>query len=272
MKKVLFVLFALVMLSSFCFAAAPKPSQKVILFYKVSEEIIKWQNANGDLTAGKKEFEKELVNNYSKRFIVQGIERIPLTPVLTPTEYFKKVKPGQLPFIIRMEVRGRARSAMYSRQRSGTQIERNIQLFETIPSVEDNDFYDYFYDLRPYIPERVETGSGVSAAQTDPRKNNKNTVISLIRDACEFNDAIDKSAAPIAYAKERNRFTGNFKQVDLDREKNNAEADVRIEKFKVWCNADAMRKFFLYPLDTENDNDYIISYINHLIRVGIYQE
>lgn len=275
MKKVLFVLFALMMLSSFCYAAAPEPSLKVILFYKVSDAILQCQNAQEDLVVGKTELEKELVNHYSKRFIIQGIERIPQNVLLTPPEYFNKVKPGQLPFIIKIDLEGQGQSTTlyqnaYGAQKVGVAPSTNVHLREAIPNLDDNTIYQYDYGVQSYSSGTFAMGRDVVAAQTDPRKNAKNSVRGCFRDACQINDAINKYANPNAYKKELNRFIGNFKPLALAQEKINDTTNAKIEKFKAWCNADKIRKGYLAPLGTTNDINFIISYIDNLAKMGVY--
>lgn len=56
----------------------------------------------------------------------------------------------------------------------------------------------------------------------------------------------------------------------LAREKNNAVVNTKIEKFKAWCNAYEIRKGFLAPLGTTND--VLVSYIDNLVKMGVYPE
>lgn len=282
MRKVLFVLLALMMLSSICYAAVPAPSQKVILFYKVADAILQCQNAREDMVAGKEELEKELVNHYNKRFIVQGIERIPQDSLMTPADYFTKVKPDQLPFIVKIDLEGQGESTTlyqnaYGAQKVGVAPSTNVHLQEEIPNIEDNTFYQHDYGVKSYSAGTFAIGRNVYAAQTDPRKNAKNSVRGCFRDACKFDDTISKYADPNAYEIELNRFKGNFKSLALAKEKvEKAEKAIvtsnndKIEKFKTWCNTDAVRKAYLVPLGTSNDINFILSYIDSLVKIGVY--
>lgn len=277
MKKVLPVLFALVILSNFCYASAPEPSQKVVLFYNVPDAILQCQNANEDLVAGKEELEKELVNHYNKRFIVQGIEKIPQDSLLTPADYFNKVKPGQRPFIIKIDLKGQGQSTTlyqnaFGAQKVGVAPATNVHLRESVPNIDDNTFYQYDYGIQSYSAGTFAVGRDIYAAQTDPRKNTKNAVRGCFRDACIFNDNINKYADPNAYEKEINRFTGNFKPISLTQGKTNADANAKIEKFKAWCNADKTRENYLIALDMINDTNLMAIYIDNLVKMGIYQE
>ena len=284
MKKLLFVLFTLMMLSNFCYATSLEPSKKVVLFYQVPDTVIQCQNTDEDMMSGTKELEKELVNHYSKRFLVQGIQRTPQDALLSESEYFNKVKPNQLPFIIKIDLEGQGQSTTlyqnaFGAQKIGIAPSTNVHLIEASPDADDNKFYKYDYGIKSYSAGTVAIGSDVIAVQTNPRINAKNAIRGCFRDACEFDESINKYADPVTYKKEYNRFTGNFKPITLALEKINAEenvknadANTKIEKFKSWCNANEARNIYLLPLDTFTSTNFKINYIDNLIKMGAYKE
>ncbi|NLU44043.1 MAG: hypothetical protein GXX11_04060 [Acholeplasmataceae bacterium] len=277
-KKILLALFScLFVFNAICTAATPKPNKEVFLFYKVSDSVIQCQNADEDMLSGAKELEKELVNHYGKRFIVQGIERIPQGILLSVPEYFSKVKANQSPFIIIIDLEGQGQSTTlyqnaFGAQKVGIAPSTNVHLIEVVPYADDNNFYKYDYGIKSYSSGTIAMGRNIFAAQTDPRKNAKNSIRGCFRDACEFNESINKYANPAAYEQEYNRFTGNFKPLTCALEKFNDDANIQIEKFKSWCNADESRKAFLAPLNIFVNNNFKINYINNLIKMGAYKE
>lgn len=277
MGRIFFSLFALMMLSNFCYASAPEPTQKVILFYNVSDAILQCQNSREDLNAGKEELEKELVNHYGKRFIVQGIERTTGGASLTPTDYFGNVKAGQLPFIVKIDLEGQGTLTTsyqnaFGAKTTGVAPSTNVHLIESIPSTEDDVFYWYDYGVRSYSAGTFAVGRDIYVAQSDPRKNTKNAVRACFRDACKFDDTINKYADPSACEKELNRFTGNLKALAMASKKGNVASTDRVEKFKAWCNATEARKAYWAPLSTATDAKFINSYIDALVTAGFYQE
>lgn len=265
------------MLNAICAAATPKQSKKVVLFYNVSDSAIQCQNSDENMVSGTKELEKELVDHYSKRFVVQGIQRTPQGVLLSASEYFSKVRPNQLPFIIKIDLEGQGQSTTlyqnaFGAQKVGISPSTKVHLIEVVPNADDNNFYKYDYGIKSYSAGTVAIGRDIFVVQPDPRKNTKNSIRGCFRDACEFNESINKYANPAAYEQEYNRFTGNFKPLTFALEKVNADATTKIEKFKSWCNADESRKAFLAPLDIFSNTSLKINYINNLIKLGAYKE
>lgn len=278
MKKVLLVLFALMMFLNFCYAATPEPTKKVVIIYRVSDAVLQCQNADENMIEGAQELEKELVNHYSKRFIVEGIQRGNTPEKSMPISFYQdKVKNGQTPLIITIFLQGQGQSTTlyqnaFGAQKTGIAPAINVQLKEVIIDPNDNAVYSWDYGVQSYSAGTFAIGMNIYAAQTDPRKKAKNAIRACFRDACKFNEDINKYANPTAYENEHNRFVGNFKPLALTQEKANAEANAKIEKFQAWCNADEIRKAYLAPLSTTNDINFIISYIDNLAKIGVYTE
>jgi hypothetical protein len=278
MKKILFLLcLSVITFGAVCLAAAPEPSQKVFLFYKVPDEVLKCQNVDEDMQAGAAELEKELVNHYGKRFIVQGIERIPPDIKPSAAEYCAKVQPGQIPFFVKIELHGQGQASTlyqnaYGAQAVGIAPAVNVRLIEAIADGDNDTFYLYDYGTQSYSAGTFALGRKIYTTQKDPRINTKNAVRGTFRDACKFNETINKYADPAAYEQEFDRFTGNLKELSIAQEKALNEQNARIEKFKEWCNADETRKGYLMPLNSNNSRAFVIAYIDNLIKTGIYKE
>ena len=278
-KKILLALFlGVITFNSVCLAATPEPSKKIVLFYKVSDAVIQCQNSSEDMAAGTKELEKELNNHYSKRFIVQGVQRLPQDTILTAAEYFNKVKFNQIPFIVKIKLEGQGQSTTlyqnaFGAQKYGVSPSTKVHLEEATLVTNDDSVYIQDYGIKSYSSGTFAVGRDVYAAQTDPRKNTKNAIRACFRDACEFNDNINKYANPAAYEREYNRFTGNFKALTLAGDLAMTDTNTRIEKFKTWCNADDSRKICLITIGVWGDSpELMISYIDSLIKMGVYKE
>ena len=90
MKKIILLTALLVfMLCNVVNATEFTPTQKVVLFYRVSDAILQSQNEAEDMVKGSAELEKELRKHYGKRFIVQDIKRNTFQPTSDPTFYQK---------------------------------------------------------------------------------------------------------------------------------------------------------------------------------------
>ena len=295
MKKILLLLCLCLTLSSAdCLAAspAPKPTQRVFLFYKVADTILQCQNADEDMIAGTEELEKELLSHYGKRFIVQDIKRSPLDFNTNPAGYrerYPDIKISQKILIVKIELEGEGTSSQmyqnaYGAKTVGIAPTINVHLLESISDTgegygeqhaDSEAFYSHDYGTQSYGAGTFAVGRQVYAAQTDPRKNVKNAVRASFRDACDFNQNINKYAAPAAYESELNRFTGNFKVQMIAFNKQYAPQLAKIKKFAEWCNADATRKehwtamTFFYNSGGPNN---AVMYIDKMIEAGLYKE
>jgi hypothetical protein len=134
-------------------------------------------------------------------------------------------------------------------------------------------FYYYDYGIQSYGAGTFAVGRYVYTAEKDPRKNTKNAVRGVFRDACKFNDKINKYADSKAYENEYNRFTGNFKAGAIEKGKVLAPLKAKIEKFITWCNQNEAQKVYLVSFNTFGDNLKMKSnYIEALKNMGIYKE
>lgn len=289
MKKVILaILFVFFALQSVCSAAAPTPTKKVFLFYMVSDEILKCQNAEEDMVEGSKELEKELISHYNKRFLVQGAKRlIPNKPLSNAenrravfTGLFNEVSDGQTPLVVGIALKGQGETSTlyqnaYGAKKVGVAPSIDVRLIEIIP--DQNNYYHYDYGVQSYSAGTFAVGMHIFAAQEDPRKNTKNAIRASFRDACKFDESINKYSNPAAYKQELNRFSGNFKAGAEDKEKHYANANIKIEKFIAWCNTEDenkdLRQAMLRMMNAIYPTiDAKIGYINNLIQAGMYKE
>lgn len=279
MKKILTMLMGLMLLSCVAFAAEPEPSKKVVIVYRVDDAVLQCQNDSEDMVAGKEELEKELVNHYKKRFIVEGIERGSTPDVSMPLTYYKdKAKGRQFPLVVTIRLLGQGTSIdsyqnAFGAQYYGSAPTVNVQLVEVlIDPVNDTD-YGVDYGVQSYGAGTFALGRDIFAAQSNPRKNTKNAVRGVFRDACKLNDKINKYANPLAYGKEYARFTGDFKKFEEIDQREKAPLLAKIEKFEAWCNENDTQKAYLAGLNTFGDNlQAKVNYINTLVQMGVYKE
>ncbi|MEG1915014.1 MAG: hypothetical protein RR089_08125, partial [Acidaminococcaceae bacterium] len=109
--------------------------------------------------------------------------------------------------------------------------------------------------------------------EKDPRKNTKNAVRGVFRDACKYNDKINKYANPAVYENELARFTGDFKKAAQIKKAAQAPLIAKIEKFETWCNASDANKVYLASLNTFGSNlEMKVNFINTLTQMGVYKE
>ncbi|MEG1727151.1 MAG: hypothetical protein RR321_04455 [Acidaminococcaceae bacterium] len=278
MKKILLLVLSLMMLSGICFADAPEPTKKVVLFFKSSDVILQVQNDEEDIAKGKIELEEELKTHYSKRFIVDEVKFMPIDEYHLTQEYYDMVKPNQTPFIVTMELGGEGTSASqyqnaFGATATGVAPTVYVQLIELIADKSTGMLYQFDYGMQSYGAGTYSVGRYIYAAEENPRKNTKNSVRAVFRDACKYNDKINKYANPRAYEHEYNRFTGKFKEDTMAAEKINAPYIARIKKFEAWCNEKDANKVYLESINAFGNNILAkISYIDVLINMGIYKE
>lgn len=275
-KLVLLTACLLFMLCNVVSAADFQPNKKVVLFYRVSDAILQAQNSDEDMIKGKEEFEKELKDHYSKRFIVQEIRRAAGEPSQPPA-YQATIKPNQTPFIVKIDLEGEGTSVQnyqnaYGAQATGYAPGVNVHLVEAMPNSAGTEFIPCDYGTKLYSSGTFAVGMGIYAAQTDPRKNTKNAVRGSFRDACKFNDKINKFVNPLAYELEVARYQGNFEKCREIHNKMYGPALDKIKKFEAWCNADATRAPYLGGLNAMTSIDQKMIYINQMEKMGVYKE
>lgn len=218
MKKIILLVLSFFVLCATCLAA-PAPNKHIVLMYKVPNSILMCQNSNEDMVAGAQEFEKELKNHYSNRFIVDGVKRLPLEPKMRASEYLAMVKANQIPFILVLQITGTGnKTVTYSNMFGGTistivptiKIKRNENIVDRL----DNAIYGVDYNEVEYNSNTMAVGREIYS-NTDIRKNTKNCIRGYIRDYCMYQgDKINKYADPGAYSNYTDSYGGNFKAID----------------------------------------------------------
>lgn len=276
MKKILFIIGAFCFACNLAFANAPKPTKKIVLFYRVPNAILQCQNSKEDMIAGKEELEKELRNHYGKRFIVEEIRQLPYEDFNTTAEFLEMVKINQTPFILKISLEGQGTSVdyyqnTYGATKTGVAPTTNVHLFEAIIDSKDNELYAHDYGIKSYTAGTFALGRDIFS-QKDPRINTKNAVRGCFRDACTFNQSINKYANPAAYELETDRFTGNFKPLAVAAHKMLAEQNAKLEKFKQWCNSDSSRSNYLVALNNIPTFQQKIAFIDYWESTGLYKE
>ena len=254
------------------------------------------------MVAVKAELEKELVNHYKNRFIVEGIIRGELPDVLRPASFYQEqVGSGKTPLVIIIKLHGQGeRITQYQNafgaQYMGVAPAVNVSLMEGSVDPVDGKQYSVDYGIKSYSSGSYAIGRNIYAAQNDPRKNTKNAVSGIFRDACKFDESINKYANPIGYEMEVNRFIVNFKAgrkstkklfgvASTTTELANKETTVtesastldyaltmRIDRFVSWCKSNSVRSAYLELLASFKTPQQKINYISKIIQMGIYKE
>ncbi|WP_405380117.1 PDZ domain-containing protein [Phascolarctobacterium sp.] len=220
MKKLYcFLLFLILsVFTSACLAKDFEPNKHIVLIYKVPDTVLLCQNSNEDMTKGTIEFEKELKNHYGKRFIVEGIKRLPVLPRLGASDYISMVNINQEPFVLSLEIIGTGVKTVTYQNMFGGTISSNVPTLkmkrsEYIVSREDNAIYGVEYNEVEYHSDTMAIGRQI-AYNTDTRKNTKNCIRGYIRDYSTYQgDKINKYADPNAYEDYNDSFAGNFKEI-----------------------------------------------------------
>lgn len=237
MKKICSILALLFMSCTICFAA-PQPTKHIVLMYKVPDTILSCQNSDENVVTGAQEFEKEIINHYNNRFIVDSVKHLPIEPELGVSDYLAMVKPNQIPFILKLNLEGSGNKTITYSNMFGATITTtvptiNIKRTEGIVDKNDSAIYIADYDVAEYHSNTMAVGRNIYS-NTNTRKNTKNCIRGYIRDYCTyFGDKINKYTDPAAYANYNDSYYGNFKSIDersIEKEKNNAYLGVKSSK------------------------------------------
>ena len=242
MKKLAALFFLLIMVcSNLVYAKNFEPSKKVVLFYRVSDVILQVQNKNEDMVAGQEELEKELKDHYSNRFIVQEIRRAPNTTI-TAKDLKRTIRPNQAPLYVEIKLGGESQTTHYYQnafgaQASGVAPTTIVSLLEALPNANYTEWSAYNYGEHEYTAGTFASGLKVYAIETDPRKNVKNAVRAIFRDACKFNGAINKYTNPLDYQIEYARYSGDFDSLRSLTQQKNAPLLAKVDRFNKWVAA-----------------------------------
>ena len=192
--------------------------------------------------------------------------------------YQEKVKPGQTPLIITLLLNGQGQSATHYQNAFGATAigiapAVSVSLIELLIDQSDLKPYSITYGPLEYSAGTFAVGRNIYAAQTDPRKNAKNALRGIFRDACKLNEDINKYANPVAYEYEYNRFIGDFKKAETLRQKTSGTLINKIEKFEIWCKSNETNKVYLEAINALGNNLQMkVEFINTLITMGVYKD
>ena len=219
-KKVAGLIFLLLFACSGFAFAAPQPTKHIVLFYKVSDAILMCQNSDENIEKGKIEFENELNNHYSKRFVVDGVKYLPEMPALSAEEYLAMVKQNETPFILKLKLNGTGSTIqtfqnVFGAKKSIEVPTIKIDRAEAVVDRQDKIIYAVNYGEAEYHPNAMALGGDLYSS-TDQRKNTKNDVRGYIRDYCTYlGDKINKYADMKKFNQYNDAYNGDFKQILL---------------------------------------------------------
>lgn len=214
-KFFLGIIFSLVAFS-ISLAGDFTPSKHVVLFYRVPDTVLSCQNGNEDLEKGRVSFEKMMVSQYSKRFIVDAICPAPENRQNAKT-YVDLVKTGEIPLYVEINLTGQHTISQKYQNVFGAKttgyapaVDLNISEWIAYPNGE---FHGYGPWQLWWSPGTVSMGMGMIMTENNARKNTKNAIRWIVETACTFNDkGLNKYTNPEAYENEKIRFLGDFEK------------------------------------------------------------
>ena len=219
MKKIRVVFILLCCLfSQIGFAAEQAKKLPVCLIYKVADTVLKCQNKEEDMVAGQKEFEADLLKNYSKRFDVREMKRMDDKEIYPGKYYVAMVKPGETPLVVVIKLEGTGVSVDHYQNAFGAKVDgvapsTFVHITEGMADTANSNLNGWDYGSQEYTAGTFSMGRIVAAVDTDPRRNAKNAIKAALKDVCSTNSEINKYANPTAYEIDQARFHGDFKKV-----------------------------------------------------------
>jgi len=220
-KTSLLALLLVFICASTGLCSVPKPTKRIFLFYKVSDAVLMCQNSDDDMEKGKVEFEKELSNHYSKRFIVDGVKYLPEQPRLSAEEYLAMVKQNETPFILMLKLNGTGTTTatfqnMFGATKSVVLPTIKIIRNEYVVDRADHSIYGVAYGEAEYHSNAMAAGGNIYS-NTDTRKTTKNGIRGYLRDYSIYQgDRINKYADMDKFNAYNDAYTGNFKKRDIE--------------------------------------------------------
>ncbi|WP_289051508.1 hypothetical protein [uncultured Acidaminococcus sp.] len=201
-----------VFVSSLAFAAGNN-KKTITLFYRVPDSVLACQNSEGDMKKGREEFEKDLVSNYKKRFIVNDIQPCPAEPE-DAQWYTAHVKAGNTPFLVTINLLGSHMIPQTYQNAFGATIQGSAPAID-LSIAEDivypnNEFHGWGPVAIWWSRGSYAVGAHVYAYDND-RKNTKDAIKAAIRQSCT-EKKINKYTNPTEYKVEQIRLHGDFYQ------------------------------------------------------------
>ena len=219
LRKIIILLILFLWSIYYPSAEAQSPSNKrVVIFYAVSDGVISCQNSDGDLAKGKKQFEDTVRNNYKKRFVVDDIRAIPKFQD-SASMYLKEVKPGEIPFILVIELKGQHTETQTWQNGFGATVTTEAPAIDfTVGeyiAYPDNQIHGYgpvpLYWSPGCVP--IDVSWGAYLTEKDPRKNTKNAIKFGVERLCTFDKNINQYTNPKEYEYEIARYNGDFDKI-----------------------------------------------------------
>lgn len=109
MKRIVLLFLSLLILSLSGTVMANE-KQAVTIFYCVDDTILQAQNSKDDVEKGKVEFEKVFLDNFNKRFDINGVKRIHKIETTADLKYDRdelyNIPTNQVPVLVELKVTG----------------------------------------------------------------------------------------------------------------------------------------------------------------------
>lgn len=285
MKKFRVVLFLLCCLfSQIVFAAEQAKKLPVCLIYKVADTVLQCQNKEEDMVAGQKEFEAELLKNYSKRFDVREMKHISDKESYKPQEYVAMARPDETPLMVWVVLEGTGVSVDHYQNAFGAKVDgvapsTFVQVQEGIIDRDTNAFSGWNYGTREYTEGTFSVGRVVAAVDTDPRKNAENAIKAALKEVCSPNTEINKYTDPTGYEIAQALYQGDFKKVNelrdqqkAAREAKEAPLRARVDKFVNYVHNHPELGITNLVDANRNDLSFMRDAIEMYTGMGLYKE
>ncbi|MBP2636017.1 MAG: hypothetical protein H6Q72_1924 [Firmicutes bacterium] len=222
MKRIVLLFLSLLILSLSGTVMANE-KQAVTIFYCVDDTILQAQNSKEDVEKGKVEFEKAFLDNFDKRFDINGVKRIHKIETSADLKYDRdqlyNIPANQVPVLVELKVTGLGTETdtyqnafgaksnitvpnvnIHYTEYLGERITGHRYMFQTF----DGDF--------SYRPQSYALGRDLYVANKDDRTLVKNCVRGLIRDIGKFNPP-NKYAYPDKYERYSHIYYGDYKYI-----------------------------------------------------------
>lgn len=215
MKKIIiFILILAALLSITITAAAKIPNftkKQVVLFYDVTDNVLACQNKKEDIVKGQAQLEKVLLANYKKRFEITKVQRINSNKGNYNLDTLFSAPDGQLPLIVRIRL---VRSGAARVKATNGLGERSSFYVPTVTSSLQEiigDRQNKTLKIQDY-GEKTLRGMVYTSflAYDTPQTRSRDSIRSIIKQACEFKQEINKFTNPSFYEHERKRYAGDF--------------------------------------------------------------
>jgi hypothetical protein len=221
--KRIVLLFLSLLILSLSGTVMANEKQAVTIFYCVDDTILQAQNSKEDVEKGKVEFEKAFLDNFDKRFNINGVKRIHKIETSADLKYDRdqlyNIPANQVPVLVEIKVTGLGTETdtyqnafgaksnitvpnvnIHYTEYLGERITGHRYMFQTF----DNDF--------SYRPQSYALGRDLYVANKNDRTLVKNCVRGLIRDIGKFNPP-NKYAYPDKYERYSHIYYGDYKYI-----------------------------------------------------------